>query len=98
MDVRRKVNPPTVITMYPAMFPCRRGESFRRMNTPALTIVDECSSADVGVGATMAPSSHVWKGICADLTIPARQSRATDRRMNFAAGSDARSRSSSRNP
>ena len=32
-----------------------------------MTIVLECSSADTGVGATIAPSSQLWNGICADL-------------------------------
>ena len=45
------------------MFPVRSGASFSTMNTPALTMVDECRSADVGVGATIAPRSHVWNGI-----------------------------------
>ena len=39
------------------------GESLMSKNTPALTMVDECRSAEVGVGATMAPSSQVWNGI-----------------------------------
>ena len=42
------------------------------MNTPALTMVEECSKAEVGVGATMAPKSQVWKGICAALVMPAK--------------------------
>ena len=42
------------------------------IKTPALTMVDECNKAEVGVGATMAPSSHVWKGICAAFVIPAK--------------------------
>lgn len=42
------------------------------MNTPAFTMVDECRSALVGVGATIAPNSQVWNGICAALVMPAR--------------------------
>ena len=44
-------------------------------NTPALTMVEECRSAEVGVGATMAPSSQVWNGICAALVMPANAKR-----------------------
>ena len=47
------------------------GESLTSRNTPAFTIVEECRSAEVGVGATIAPRSHVWKGICAALVMPA---------------------------
>ena len=36
----------------------------------------ECSSADTGVGATMAPSSQLEKGSWADFVMPAKQSRA----------------------
>ena len=39
------------------------GERRMSKKTPALTMVDECRSALVGVGATMAPSSQVWNGI-----------------------------------
>ena len=42
--------------------------------TPALTMVAECSRADTGVGADMAPSSQEEKGICADLVSPAKES------------------------
>ena len=44
--------------------------------TPAFTMVLECSSADTGVGATIAPSSQLENGSCADLVMPAKQSRA----------------------
>ncbi len=40
-------------------------------------MVAECSSALVGVGATMAPSSQPQKGICALLVRAANASRAT---------------------
>ena len=73
-----------------------RGESFRTMNTPALTMVDECRRADVGVGATMAPRSHVCTGIWAALTIPATHSRPTTRSSHCSPLSPARSDSMSR--
>ena len=44
---------------------------------PALTIVAECSSADEGVGATMAPISQVEKGSCAALVSAAIATRPT---------------------
>ena len=53
------------------------GESLTSKNTPALTMVEECRSAEVGVGATMAPRSHVWKGICAAFVSPASASAVT---------------------
>ena len=53
------------------------GASLTSRNTPALTIVEEWSSALVGVGATMAPSSQVWNGICAALVIPANAKAVT---------------------
>ena len=40
-------------------------------------MVDECSRALVGVGATMAPNSQVWNGICAALVSAASDSRTT---------------------
>ena len=40
-------------------------------------MVDECSRALVGVGATMAPNSQVWNGICAALVRAASDSRMT---------------------
>ena len=55
--------------------------------TPTLTIVLECNRADTGVGATMAPSSQLWKGNWADLVKAAKQSSASDRRMIRLAGS-----------
>ena len=98
MDARRNVSPPTVMVMYPARLPVSSGDSFRTMNTPALTMVDECSRADVGVGATIAPSSHVWNGICADLTIPARHRSMTATRIHWASESEASRLWRSRNP
>lgn len=40
-------------------------------------MVEECKSAEVGVGATMAPRSQVWNGICAALVMPAKASAVT---------------------
>jgi hypothetical protein len=40
-------------------------------------MVDECKSADVGVGATIAPKSHPEKGIIADLVKPQKTSSMT---------------------
>ncbi len=40
-------------------------------------MVDECSRALVGVGATIAPNSQVWNGICAALVSAASDSRMT---------------------
>ena len=51
------------------------GERRISRKTPALTIVEEWSRALVGVGATMAPSSQVWKGICAAFVSAAKESR-----------------------
>jgi hypothetical protein len=40
------------------------------LNTPALTTATACSSADTGVGATIAAGSQRWKGISAALPMP----------------------------
>ena len=45
--------------------------------TPAFTMVAECRRAEVGVGATMAPRSQVWKGICAAFVRPASARQAS---------------------
>ena len=74
------------------------GDSFSSRNTPALTMVEECSSADVGVGATIAPSSHVWTGIWAALIIPATARRPTISRSHLSPESPARSDAMSRRP
>ena len=42
-----------------------------RINTPAITRVDECTSADTGVGAAIAAGSQLEYGICALLVIAA---------------------------
>ena len=58
-------------------------------------MVEECRSALVGVGATIAPRSHVWNGICAAFVIPANASRATGKTNTPAAAvGDGRVRSS----
>lgn len=46
-------------------------------NTPAFTMVEEWSRADVGVGATMAPRSQPEKGIMADFVKPHNTRSAT---------------------
>ena len=57
---RAKVSPPTSTTITEGTkLTAKIGESFTSKNTPALTMVDECRSAEVGVGATIAPRSHV---------------------------------------
>ena len=70
-----KVMPPMPTTIADATGYSRySGAIFTSRKTPALTMVDECSRALVGVGATMAPSSQRWKGICAALVRPAMDS------------------------
>ena len=73
-----KVMPPTRMTMVAgARHTEKSGASLISRKTPALTMVDEWSSALVGVGATIAPKSHVWKGICAALVRPAKARKPT---------------------
>lgn len=43
--------------------------------TPAVTSVDECTSAEIGVGAAMAAGNHAEKGICALFVILLRKIR-----------------------
>lgn len=43
-------------------------------NTPATTIVLECSRADTGVGPSMAAGSHGWRPNWADLPVAAAKS------------------------
>ena len=77
-EQNRKVRPPTMTTMPDAIGKTRNsGDSLISRNTPAFTIVEECSRALVGVGATMAPRSHVWNGIWAALVMPAKASSTT---------------------
>ena len=90
-DAAKNVNPPIAETMTPTYVPCIIGDSLSSRYTPALTIVAECKSAEVGVGATIAPSSQPEKGSCADLVSAAKASIAAG---NIAmAGSAAKSRS-----
>ena len=73
-----KVMAPTSMTMMEgAGATASTGASFTSMNTPAFTMVDECSRALVGVGATMAPRSQVWKGIWAAFVMPAKARAVT---------------------
>ena len=61
---RQNVMPPTRMTIMEGVTEtAKTGASLMRRNTPAFTMVELCSNALVGVGATMAPSSHVWNGI-----------------------------------
>ena len=72
----RKVTPPTIMAIIPAPFQPSTGDNLIIRKTPAFTMVEECSKAEVGVGATIAPSSQLEKGICAALVIPANTSSA----------------------
>jgi len=45
-------------------------------------MVLECSNAETGVGATMAPSNQLENGSWADLVMPAKQSNAAGRRTS----------------
>lgn len=49
----------------------KNGKKRIKRNTPAVTSVDECTSADTGVGAAIAAGSQAEKGIWALLVIPA---------------------------
>lgn len=49
----------------------RRGWKRMRRKIPAVTSVDEWTSAETGVGAAMAAGSQLEKGICALFVIPA---------------------------
>lgn len=48
-----------------------RGWNRIRRNTPATTIVLECSRADTGVGPSMAEGNHGWSPNCADFPVAA---------------------------
>ena len=69
-EAKKKVIPPTSIAMMPTWLSPRIGASLMIRKTPALTMVEECRSAEVGVGATIAPRSHPEKGIIADFVNP----------------------------
>ena len=66
------VKPPILDTIRPTIFPSSAGDIRISRYTPALTMVALCSSALEGVGATMAPRSHVENGSWADFVMPAR--------------------------
>ena len=70
------VRPPTSTTMADAHgeHQEQRARASPAGSTPAFTMVEECRSALVGVGATIAPRSHVWNGICAAFVMPANAS------------------------
>jgi|GEM_PF-4127984 len=68
----QKVKPPATARQSAKALPAKAGAKRRTMYTPALTMVEECRRAETGVGATMAPSSQLWKGSCAALVKPAR--------------------------
>ena len=69
--------PPTSMAMVPTWFAPSTGVSFTMRKTPALTMVEEWRSADVGVGATIAPKSQPEKGIIADFVNPQKTRSAT---------------------
>ena len=75
-DTNRKVSRPVNATNVPTSEPAIAGDSRSSRKTPALTMVLEWSSAEVGDGAYMAPSSHDENGNWALLVIPARASSA----------------------
>ncbi len=58
------------------------------MYTPALTMVDEWSSAETGVGATMAPVSQELKGMSADLVNAPKARKANGSTMAAAGRND----------
>jgi hypothetical protein len=64
------------------------------LNTPALTTATACSSADTGVGATIAAGSQRWNGINAALPMPNMHSaeQAGQRAVAELAGQDAAGR------
>lgn len=83
-----------MVTVTPAGLPPSDGASRISRYTPALTMVEEWSMADTGVGATMAPSSQPENGICADLVRAAPAMRNTTRPIMgvcLMASSDSRS-------
>lgn len=51
------------------------GKKRNRRKTPAVTSVEECTSAETGVGASMAAGSQLENGACADLVNLATISR-----------------------
>ena len=83
-EAKKNVMPPTNMVIMPAWFAPSSGHNLIIRNTPAFTMVEECSSAEVGVGATIAPSSQPEKGIMAALVKPQKTNRATIISTGFA--------------
>ncbi len=79
-ETNRNVSIPMKATIVPRSDPAMAGERRSSRKTPALTIVLEWRSAEVGEGAYMAPSSQDENGIWALLVIPAKARSATARR------------------
>ena len=64
------VNAPTpAITNIVVSDSLMNGNNLTSKNTPAATIVAECTNALTGVGPSIASGNQVWKGNCADLPI-----------------------------
>ena len=75
----RIVMPPMTATRFtsdPRMFNPSKNTGYSRAtrNTPATTMVEECSSDETGVGPAMASGSQVWSGNWPDLPIAAMNS------------------------
>ena len=81
MHVPTKVNAPKSATMVDMVVSAKAGAMRSSRYVPALTMVAECSRAETGVGATMAPHSQLSKGTCADLVKAARQKKANGSSM-----------------
>jgi len=45
------------------------GDNLTIKNTPAVTIVAACISAEIGVGPSIASGNHMCNPICADFTV-----------------------------
>ena len=63
--------------IFPVVVLAIAGDNLNSIYIPAFTMVALWRSADEGVGATMAPISHVEKGICAAFVSAANAIRAT---------------------
>ena len=81
IHVPTKVNAPKSATMVDMVVSAKAGAMRSKRYVPALTMVAECSRAETGVGATMAPHSQLSKGTCADLVKAARQKKANGSSM-----------------
>ncbi len=71
-EAARKVTPPTSPRRSPGRVFAKTGANLTIAYTPALTIVEEWSRAETGVGATIAPRSQDENGSCAALVSPAK--------------------------